>query len=169
MEMSEQEVEEMRASPLWPVRLASAPTVPRECRVEEGWAYRPGQFSGLTAPTLVLTGSETPPAVREATDRAAAAISNAEIQVLEGHGHFAFQADPAMVAAVIRQFVASQALLERGRGQAARAQFRFGDAGANAEPPRETSTSSKAVAPAAIAGRAGRFQPWVGGARRYFR
>jgi pimeloyl-ACP methyl ester carboxylesterase len=107
MEMSEQEVEEMRASPLWPVRLASAPTVPRECRVEEGWAYRPGQFSGLTAPTLVLTGSETPPAVREATDRAAAAISNAEIQVLEGHGHFAFQADPAMVAAVIRQFVAS--------------------------------------------------------------
>jgi pimeloyl-ACP methyl ester carboxylesterase len=107
MEMSEQEVEEMRASPLWPVRLASAPTVPRECRVEEDWAYRPGQFSRLTAPTLVLTGSETPPAVREATGRAAAAISNAEIQVLEGHGHFAFQADPAMVAAVIRQFVAS--------------------------------------------------------------
>lgn len=54
MEMSEQEVEKMRASPLWPVRLASAPTVPRECRVEEGWAYRPGQFSRLTAPTLVL-------------------------------------------------------------------------------------------------------------------
>lgn len=90
--MSEEEVEEMRASPLWPVRLASAPTVPRECRVEEGWAYQPGQFSGLTAPTLVLTGSETPPALRETTDRAAAAISHAEIQVLEGHGHFAFQA-----------------------------------------------------------------------------
>jgi pimeloyl-ACP methyl ester carboxylesterase len=106
MEMSDEEVEEMRATPLWPVRLASAPTVPRECRAEEGWAYRPGQFTGITAPTLVLTGSDTPLAVRQTTDRAAAAVSNAEIQVLEGHGHFAFQADPAMVAAVIRRFVA---------------------------------------------------------------
>jgi pimeloyl-ACP methyl ester carboxylesterase len=107
LEMTEEEVEQMRATPLWPVRLASAPTVPRECRVEEDWTYRPEQFDGITAATLVLTGSESPPAVKETTDRAAAAISNAEIQVLEGHGHFAFQTDPAMVAAVITRYMAS--------------------------------------------------------------
>jgi pimeloyl-ACP methyl ester carboxylesterase len=107
MEMSEEEVDAMRASPLWPVRLAAAPTVPRECRVEEGWVYRPGQFDGITAPTLMLTGSETPAVVSELTRRAVSAISGARIQILEGHGHFAFQADPAMVATIIRKFMSS--------------------------------------------------------------
>lgn len=106
MEMTEEEVAAMRASPLWPVRLAAAPTVPRECRVEEGWAYRPGQFDGITAPTLVLTGAETPAVVTETTRSAASAIG-AQIQVLEGHGHFAFQADPGLVAAIIGRFVSS--------------------------------------------------------------
>jgi hypothetical protein len=55
-EMSEEAVEEMRGSPLWPVRLASAPTVPRECLLGEGGTYRPGRFDGVTAPTLVPTG-----------------------------------------------------------------------------------------------------------------
>jgi pimeloyl-ACP methyl ester carboxylesterase len=105
MEMTEDEVDAMRASPLWPVRLAAAPTVPRECRVEEGWAYQPGQFDAITAPTLVLTGSETPAVLNETTRRAASAISGAQIQILEGHAHFAFQADPAMVATIIRKFM----------------------------------------------------------------
>lgn len=93
--------------PLWPVRLASAPTLPRERRTEESWTYRPGQFHAVTAPRLMLTGSETPPDVRDLTHRAAAAIPSTEIRVLEGHGHFAFRDDPAMVAAAIKQFVAS--------------------------------------------------------------
>lgn len=56
----EDERDSMRSSPLWPVRLASAPTLPRECRTEESWTYRPGQFDAVTARTLMLTGSETP-------------------------------------------------------------------------------------------------------------
>jgi pimeloyl-ACP methyl ester carboxylesterase len=107
LEMTEEEVDALRASPLWPVRLAAAPTVPRECRVEEDWVYGADQFDGITAPALVLTGSETPPVVTETTHRAAAAISDAQIQVLEGHGHFAFQTDPAMVAGIIRQVISS--------------------------------------------------------------
>jgi pimeloyl-ACP methyl ester carboxylesterase len=55
LEMTEEEVDALRSSPLWPVRLAAAPTVPRECRAEEGWVYRPGQFDGISASTLVLT------------------------------------------------------------------------------------------------------------------
>lgn len=109
LEMTEDEVGALRASALWPVRLATAPTVPRECRAEQDWKYRPGRFDGITAPTLVLTGSETPRAVSETTHRAAAAISGARIQVLEGHGHMAHQSDPALVAAIIRQFVSSPA------------------------------------------------------------
>ncbi|MGH9157586.1 MAG: hypothetical protein ACRD1K_17520 [Acidimicrobiales bacterium] len=35
----------------------------------------------------------------------AGAIHDARIRVLEGHGHFAHKADPAMVAPIIRQFI----------------------------------------------------------------
>lgn len=95
--LTEDERDAMRSSPLWPVRLASALTLPRECRTEESWTYRPGQFNAVTARTVMLTGSETPPEVKDLAHRAAVAIPNTERRVLEGHGHFAFQNDPAMV------------------------------------------------------------------------
>lgn len=107
LEMTDEEVEAMRSSPLWSTRLATAPTIPRECRAEDGWVYRPGQFDGIMAPTLLLAGSASPPALSEATRRAAAAIPDAQIRVLEGHGHMAHKTDPGMVAALIRQFISS--------------------------------------------------------------
>ncbi|HEX6420093.1 MAG TPA: alpha/beta hydrolase [Acidimicrobiales bacterium] len=107
LEMSGEEIDALRSSPLWPVRLAAAPTVPRECRVEEGWVYRPGQFDGVTAPTLVLAGSDSLPTIAATTRRAAAAIPGARVRVLDGHAHFAHKTDPTMVAGVIRRFTLS--------------------------------------------------------------
>ena len=107
LEMTDEEIDAFRASPLWPVRLAAAPTIPRECRAEQDWVYQPGQFDAVTAPTLFLAGSDSVPVVTEATDRAAAAIPHAQIRVLEGHGHFAHKTDPALVSTIIRQFIAS--------------------------------------------------------------
>jgi pimeloyl-ACP methyl ester carboxylesterase len=106
LEMTDEEIDAFRSSPLWPVRLAAAHTIPRECRAEEGWRYQPEQFVALTAPTLMLAGSDSVPVVREATDRAAAAIPGAEIHRLEGHGHFAHKTDPTMVSAIIQRFIA---------------------------------------------------------------
>ena len=104
LELSAEDVSDLRAGPRWPSFLAAGPTVPRECRVEEGWVYRPGQFDAIGAPTLMLAGSQSPASVREATQRALAAIPDARVHVLEGHAHLAFQTDPAMVAAIIRDF-----------------------------------------------------------------
>jgi pimeloyl-ACP methyl ester carboxylesterase len=106
LEMSGEEIDVFRSSPLWPTRLAAAPTVPRECRVEEGWVYRPGQFDAITAPTLLLAGSDSVPVVKEATRSAAAAIRGAGIHVLEGHAHFAHRTEPAMVATIVNEFIA---------------------------------------------------------------
>ncbi|MGH9117974.1 MAG: alpha/beta fold hydrolase [Acidimicrobiales bacterium] len=105
--MTDEEFEGFKAGPRWPKVLAVAPTLPRECRVEHTWVYRPGPLDGITAPTLLLTGSETDAALAELTQRAAAAIPDARIRVLDGHGHFAFKADPAMVAAIIRDWISS--------------------------------------------------------------
>ncbi len=107
LEMTNEEIDVYRASPLWPARLAAAPTIPRECRVEESWVYQPGQFDSVVATTLLLTGSNSVPVVTEATDLAAAAIPDAEIRVLEGHDHFAHRTDPAMVAEIVGRFIAS--------------------------------------------------------------
>jgi pimeloyl-ACP methyl ester carboxylesterase len=107
LDMTTEEIDAFRANPLWPRRLAAAATIPRECRAEEGWVYEPGRFDSITAPTLMLTGSDTVPSVAEATRRAADAIPGAQIHVLDGHGHFAHRTDPAMVAGILRRFIAA--------------------------------------------------------------
>lgn len=105
LEMTADDVDTFRADPLWPVRLAAAPTIPRECRVEQGWTYRPGQFDTINAPTLLLTGSASVADIVQATQRAAAAIPRSRIHVLDGHGHFAHKTDPAAVTEIIGDFV----------------------------------------------------------------
>ena len=54
---------------------------------------------------MFLAGSDSVAVVNEATERAAAAVPDATIHVLEGHGHFAHRTDPAMVTAIIREWV----------------------------------------------------------------
>jgi pimeloyl-ACP methyl ester carboxylesterase len=73
--------------------------------VEDGWEYRAQMFEGIRARTLVLVGTETPPALIRATLRAAAAIPAARLRVLDGHGHLAILEDPAMVAGLVVGFV----------------------------------------------------------------
>jgi pimeloyl-ACP methyl ester carboxylesterase len=107
LEMTDEEIGAFRAGPLWPRRLAAAPTIPRECHVEEDWVFRAGQFDGITAPTLMLAGSESVPVVAEATTHAAAAIHDVQIRVLEGHGHFAHRTDPALVTRIVVEFAQS--------------------------------------------------------------
>jgi pimeloyl-ACP methyl ester carboxylesterase len=72
--LTSEEVASVRSGPRWPVLLDGTPTVPRECRAEDGWTYRPGAFDGIAAPTVLLAGSESPPVLKAGTDRAAAAV-----------------------------------------------------------------------------------------------
>lgn len=105
LDMTPEEIEALKDSPRWPNLLAGAHTAPRECRVEETWTYEPGQFGGVTAPTLMLSGTESPGPLREATARAAEAIPHAQIEPLDGHGHFAHRTDPKLVIDIIQEFV----------------------------------------------------------------
>jgi pimeloyl-ACP methyl ester carboxylesterase len=105
LEMTDQEIAGMKSSPRWPIILAGAHTVPREAREEQGWIYTAGQFDGIAAPALLLSGGDSSPAIVEATRRAADAIAGSRVQVLDGHGHFAHRTDPEMVVSVILDFV----------------------------------------------------------------
>jgi pimeloyl-ACP methyl ester carboxylesterase len=99
--MQEDEVEALRSSSVWPARVATAPTIAREARIEANWILRPGQFAGIAAPTLLLSGSESPPELGEVVRRSAEAIPGSRIAILDGHGHFAYRTHPQEVASVI--------------------------------------------------------------------
>jgi pimeloyl-ACP methyl ester carboxylesterase len=104
--LSPEEIAGFRANPLWPRRIAAAPTIPRECRVEDEWVDAPGDFRDVSARTLFLTGSDSPPDVIAVTTRLAARVPRSRVHTLAGHGHFAHRTDPELVAGVIASFVA---------------------------------------------------------------
>lgn len=103
--MSADEIAFLRASPVWPDRLAAIPAVPRELRAESEWTYRPGQFNAIAARTLLVAGSESPADQQEATRLATEAIPGATVMRLPRHGHMAHQTEPGMVARLLRDFM----------------------------------------------------------------
>jgi pimeloyl-ACP methyl ester carboxylesterase len=104
LEMPADEIDARRAGPDWADYLRAASTVLREARVEQGWVYRPGAFDGIRAPTLMLVGTETAPALMRSALLAVAAMPAARVQVLAGHGHLACLTDPDLVASIVTRF-----------------------------------------------------------------
>jgi hypothetical protein len=113
-------------------------------------------------------GLRDPPAVREATDRAARPSQAPRFRSSKAMGTSLFRR-------TLRWSLPSLGSSSRpkrcSRGEEAKRRAHSSASGMQAPTPSPEghSTSSDAVAPAAKARRAGRFQPWVGGARRYFR
>ena len=106
LEFTDDQIDAMRAGPEWPGRIAVAHTLAREARAEESWVHRPGQFDRISAPTLLLSGSESTEEIRRATHAAAEAIPGARIHLLHGHAHIAHRTHPALIAEIVRDFVA---------------------------------------------------------------
>lgn len=107
--LRDEEIEAVRSAPTWGERVAAAHTLSREDRAAAAQEVSAGRFAGVRAPTLLLTGSESPPGYRASIDRVAAALPKSTIRVLEGHGHGAIATAPELVAAEIIAF------LERSR------------------------------------------------------
>jgi pimeloyl-ACP methyl ester carboxylesterase len=103
--LTEDQIAERRAAPNWSQRVASVHTVIREARIEEDWSWQSESFAGVAVPTLLFTGSETPPELAEITSLTAAAIPRAHVRVLAGHGHFAHVSEPGIVAEVLRDWL----------------------------------------------------------------
>ncbi len=101
LEMNDEEILEMHSTDTWHEIVANGHTIAREAYAEQRWTYQPNQFASITAPTVLLSGTETPPELVLATQRAAAAISGAMVRPIEGHGHTATQDAPDLLAQLI--------------------------------------------------------------------
>jgi pimeloyl-ACP methyl ester carboxylesterase len=105
LEFTDEQIEQRRAEPAWAGRVATAPTVAREARAEQEWTYAGNPMRRIVVPTLLLSGSDSPPDIKQATMAARAAIPGAQVRVLAGHAHIAHRTDPDLVAGIVREFV----------------------------------------------------------------
>jgi pimeloyl-ACP methyl ester carboxylesterase len=103
--LTPEELEQLRASPTWPARLAAAHTVAREIKAEEAYRVDPERFRDLAAPALLLLGEESPDWAREGTERIRAALPDARVSILRGQGHAAIMTAPELVADEVARFL----------------------------------------------------------------
>jgi pimeloyl-ACP methyl ester carboxylesterase len=92
-------IENVRALPMWPHRVAAVHTVVREAQCVREFVPA---ASSPPMPVRFLVGDATSPMLAAATRAAAAATSGSELHVLTGQGHVAIDTAPALVAEHVR-------------------------------------------------------------------
>jgi pimeloyl-ACP methyl ester carboxylesterase len=93
----------LRSQPSWAARLAAVHTVPRELRTFPATPLDPATAAAVTVPTLLLTGSESPPMC--GVEPVAAALRDARVAILPGQDHIADLVAPEVVAEPLLAFV----------------------------------------------------------------
>jgi pimeloyl-ACP methyl ester carboxylesterase len=104
---AEDEIDELTLLPVWERRKEISPTVPRELRAELAFSLDRAALGRLGTPTLMLLGSESPDWARRSTVAYSEAIPNAELRVLDGHGHNATTSGPELLAAEMARFLSA--------------------------------------------------------------
>jgi pimeloyl-ACP methyl ester carboxylesterase len=99
------EIEQLRSSPAWPARVATAHTLPREARAEEGYTFDARRFKDLYTPTLLLLGGDSPRFLKQATETIDAALPNSRIAVMPGQQHTAMYTAPDLLLQEVLTFL----------------------------------------------------------------
>lgn len=103
--MSEADLARYRADPVWPRRVAAAPTIARELRVEAGVEAGLEALGKVRQPVMQLLGSASLPAFANATRALDERLRDGRIVVIEGARHAAHHTHPDATAHAIRSFL----------------------------------------------------------------
>lgn len=90
-----------QSSPIWPVVLEIASTLPREARTVNTYRSWDERLSKCKFPVTLLQGSETSPMLKEATKYLSHAISGCRLVILQGQGHAAMMEAPDLFVAKV--------------------------------------------------------------------
>lgn len=94
-DLTPDEIDELRSAPLWEDMVGVTPVLPRELRAIVDYEFDAARFADMTTPTLLLTGSESPPLYKDATEAVRAALPNVRrVVTFEGQGHEAMHTAP---------------------------------------------------------------------------
>jgi pimeloyl-ACP methyl ester carboxylesterase len=124
VQVSPEELEMLRSLPVWPARVALAPTIPREIHAWESYVYNfdPARLADLKTPTLLLLGGESPALEKAAAEALDAALPDGRIVVMPDQAHVAYRTGPEVFVRKVAQFLI-QAQAESG-GDASQTQRR---------------------------------------------
>ena len=89
----------------WAIRLANAPTLPRELKAEERYVFIPARFTHMSKPTLFLVGGESPARELENARAIAGSLPSARVSVLPGQQHAAMYTDPDLFLQEVLAFL----------------------------------------------------------------
>jgi pimeloyl-ACP methyl ester carboxylesterase len=96
-----EQVDALRASPLWPYFVAHAPSYPPEMRAFTTHKFDPKRFGGLHMPVMLLVGSETGERLGAILREIEPYLNTAEWHTLEGQGHDAMRTAPNELARAV--------------------------------------------------------------------
>lgn len=88
------ELDGLRATPIWQKMVDAAHTLPRELQAISEYEFEPARFANVTTPTLVLSGGESPSLYKDATEAVHEALPNSRIATFEGERHMAMHTAP---------------------------------------------------------------------------
>jgi pimeloyl-ACP methyl ester carboxylesterase len=105
--ISPEEIEMLRSLPIWPARVALAPTIPHEMRAFESYVsnFDPARLANLRTPTQILLGGDSPALERAAAEALDAALPDSRIVVMPRQAHLAHRTAPERFAGEVVQFL----------------------------------------------------------------
>ena len=103
--MPDTEFEMLRASPVFPMMVAAAHTVPRELAAEASYRLDAARFQGLGVPVLLLLGGDSPSDSRTTVEAWHRILPNSRIVVLPGQQHIAHYTAPELFVREIQAFL----------------------------------------------------------------
>lgn len=103
--MSSEEIDLARSTPYWQVMVNAAPTLPRELQGGAEYNFVAQRFTDLTIPILLLSGSDSPLLLKDATNRLEKSLAKSRVSILEGQGHDAIRTAPDLFTQKVLKFV----------------------------------------------------------------
>lgn len=110
-----------QAAPGWPVSVATAHTIPRECEIVDGYTFDSKRFRSMQTPTLLFVGSDSPPPQHDIAATIHAALPQSRIVLLPGELHSALTTAPDLFAREVLKFFTEPLQIEEAGGHQARA------------------------------------------------
>lgn len=105
--MNDAELAAYRANPVWPARVAAAPTIVREVEADTSVAGGLGMLGGVGIPVLQVLGGDSIDAFRASTDALDACLANGRVVLIEGAKHAAHHTHAPQLAAIVTEFLAA--------------------------------------------------------------
>lgn len=106
IELPQERIDAMKATPMWRARVAAAPTLVREGDAVE--AYRLSKdLSSIAVPVRLFLGTESPHYYRPAVEAVAQRLPNADVVAMTNQAHLAIDQDPGQFVAAVVAFAGS--------------------------------------------------------------